>query len=818
MKMHTQQNTTLRPLVLAVHLSLAGLAITLATPSAHAAPAASQQISHYHLAAGPLVDVLARFAAQAKVQLSLDPAQIGKRPSPGLHGDYSADAGFDKLLAGSGFAAVRTAQGYSIKPVAELPTVKVSATAPAAANPAVVAAGVNEAQLPTVRVSAAANPGGSEATATSPVKGYVAKRSATATKTDTPIIETPRSITVVGTAEMAKRGADNLNDALGYVSGVTPDIGVSEANFASGSSRGFIMQTLHDGLPTFKTPYAPPNFEIFGMERVEVVHGVSGALYGQNEPGGIVNLVSKHPQVDAVSEIGLTLGNINLRKFKADLGGELADTSHQWRLVAQHQENDFIIKPTNNVSRRDYLAPSLALNLGEDTKLTLLASHHDIRSGGNSDEYVGANLEITGVTNVEPNFESYDLLQQGIGAELEHQLNDNWTFKQSLRQQRGKLTQSYVYGWAFGSADANGDYSRDAVLRHDKLNYLTGDTHITGKFKTGELAHTLLLGVDYLRGHSEERTWTDPAPALNIYNPKYYLDIKVPTTVSQQDDTEVRRGGVYVQDQISVGNWRVLVGVRHDIDRQNKTNRLDNSSSSRKTSATSWQLGSSYVLGNGWVPFFNAGTAFNPLDGKDVNGQLFKPETSQQFEIGSKYQSADGRQFFSAALFDIRKQNVKTPAPGQPNKHVQTGEVHSRGLELEARVQPLDGLQLIANYSYNPVKISRSNDGNQGNYLNDTRKQKASLWAEYTLQQGPLHGLGLGLGTRYLSDAFAGDDNTVKTPAYSVHDAAIWYQHKAWNGRLSVSNLSNKRTLQNASWGGYMTVPREVKFDLSYKF
>lgn len=786
---------TLKPVAVAAVLALATLAAHSPLAQAQASVVASQQLN-VNIAAQPLGQALNELARQANLQMSFPAALVAGKQAPTVSGLLTARQALDRLLAGSGL--IVTMEGDRVV-VREAPPMRHS-----------------EVTLPTVQVDTSPL---AEPTATSPVKGYVAKRSATATKTDTPIVETPRSITVVGTAEMAKRGADNLNDALGYVSGVTPSIDMSEADYTYGiQSRGFSMQQLHDGLPTFGTGYAPPNFELFGIERAEVVRGVSGALYGQNEPGGVVNLVSKRPQADAVNEVGLTLGNNNLRKLKTDLGGELAGTSHQWRLVAQHQENDFIIKPSNNISRRDYLAPSLTLNLGEDTKLTLLASHHDIRSGGNSDEYVGANLEITGVTNVEPNFESYDLLQQGIGAELEHQLNDNWTFKQSLRQQRGKLTQTYVYGWAFGSADADGDYSREAVLRHDKLNYLASDTHITGKFNTGELAHTLLLGGDYLRGDSEERTWKDPAPALNIYNPKYFLDIKVPTTVWEQNDKEVRRGGVYVQDQIIVGNWRVLAGVRHDIDRQNKTNRLDNSSTSPKTSATSWQLGSSYVLGNGWAPFFNAGTAFNPLDGKDVNDELFKPETSQQFEIGGKYQSADGKQFFSAALFDIRKQNVKTPAPGQPNEYVQTGEVHSRGLELEARVQPLDGLQLIANYSYNPVKISRSNDGNQGHYLNGARKQKASLWAEYTLQHGSLRGLGLGLGTRYLSDAFGGDDNTVKTPAYSVHDAAIWYQHKAWNGRLSVSNLSNTRQVANASWGGYMTVPREVKFDLGYKF
>jgi iron complex outermembrane recepter protein len=212
-----------------------------------------------------------------------------------------------------------------------------------------------------------------------------------------------------------------------------------------------------------------------------------------------------------------------------------------------------------------------------------------------------------------------------------------------------------------------------------------------------------------------------------------------------------------------------------------------------------------------------------PTGGADFSGSPFKPTTGQQYEVGMKYQPKNFNAFFTLALFHLTKQNVTTPDPEHDNFSVQTGEIRSRGVELEAAVSLAEGLNLKAAYTYNDVEITKANpdlDGlsAKGKRPKTTPDSMASAWLDYTIQGGPLTGLGLGGGVRYVSPTFADDNNTLKNSSYTLFDAALRYDLGRLTpvlkgARLAVNgnNLFNKEyttcfTLFDCKWGARRTV------------
>ncbi|MCK6374131.1 MAG: TonB-dependent receptor plug domain-containing protein, partial [Zoogloea sp.] len=294
-----------------------------------------------------------------------------------------------------------------------------------------------EATLPVVSVKASAD----QETATGPVQGYVAKRSSTATKTDTSILETPQSVSVITREELDARGATSVIEAIRYVPGVLAETyGRDDRGFEWFTIRGFeniYSASYLDGLRQPGNGYTSQQNEPYGLERIEVLRGPSSVMYGQGDAGGVVARVSKRPNVALNNEVRIQIGNFGRRELATDVGGLLSeDGSLMYRLIALGRDN----QPQNDYSnyeekrtKRVYLAPSITWRQSDDTSLTLLSDFLDIRAGTNATEYLGAGQQRSGVLTGEPAFDRHNQRQWSLGYQFEHRLDTTWTFRQNMR-------------------------------------------------------------------------------------------------------------------------------------------------------------------------------------------------------------------------------------------------------------------------------------------------------------------------------------------------------------------------------------------------
>lgn len=216
-----------------------------------------------------------------------------------------------------------------------------------------------------------------------------------------------------------------------------------------------------------------------------------------------------------------------------------------------------------------------------------------------------------------------------------------------------------------------------------------------------------------------------------------------------------------------------------------------------------------YLADNGLAPYFSYSESFLPIADTDFFGKPFEPETGVQYEVGVKYQPPGANASVTLAAFDLRRQNVLTQDPENFDNQIQTGEVRSRGIEVEA-VASLDfGLDLILAYTYLDPEITKSNvvddEGErieEGETPEGVQKHTAALWADYTIQGGALAGLGFGAGVRYLGSTFGDVPNTIKVPGQTLVDAAVHYDWKNFRLALNATNLSDETYVATCGYSG----------------
>lgn len=714
------------------------------------------------------------------------------------------------LLLGTAFALSFAAPNFALAQSSEDATSADTETTEATETPAIVIEA--EQQLES---------------ATSPVDGFVATQSGTATKTDTPLVETPRSMSVVGTTEMEARQSQTVMEALKYSAGVQPDQFGYDTRYDWFKVRGFSQQDTglyRDGLQLRSSGYASFRQEAYGAERVELLRGPTSVMYGQNSPGGLINVVTKRPHKDMVNEVALEAGSFEHKQGAFDVGGQLVeDGSVLYRLTGLVQDSG---TQTDMVDDdRVYIAPSLKWE-NDDTSLTIL-THYQEDKTGSANNWLPAVGTISAAPNGyipvdvftgEPAFEGYDRVQTSFGYELSHAFTNDVTFRQNARYAYVDVEYKTVYGSGWDDINA-GTLKRSALYTDQSAHAITVDNQLETRFETGSVNHTLLTGLDYQHYIYDRYAGSgyQSASSINVYNPSYGGAVgSVPTWYD--DNITLRQVGVYAQDQIDFDeHWTLTLGGRQDWSDEDKTdNKNNDAESSTNDHAFSGQAGLVYKTEFGLVPYLSYSESFTPIASE--GGQNFDPETGQQMEVGAKYepQSFDG--LLSVALFDLRRQNVTTTDPDDATRKVQTGEVRSRGFELEGTIEPIAGLVTKAAYSFNDVEVTKDNDGNQGNAPVGIPEHTASLWADYTLQSGTMKGFGFNAGVRYLGSQHGDASNSFKVPATTLFDAGIHYEIDGYLFGLNATNLMDERWVSTCSgantcyYGQGRTVLATVKY------
>ena len=648
---------------------------------------------------------------------------------------------------------------------------------------------------------------GKQEDAEGPVQGHFAKRSVTATKTDTPIVETPQSISVISSEDMSARGARSLAQALRYASGVTTESrGAVVSRYDMKTIRGFqVNEDYLDGLQLqYNGWYSIPQIAPEMVERVEILKGPASVLYGSAPPGGLINLVSKRPEDTTSGEISGTVGTNNLYEGLLDATGPLDDEGkYLYRFIGLGRSSDGQARTTE--VERELVAPSFTWRPSSSTSLTFQAHYqHDPKSGAYGAVPALGSVYTNPIGQLEPDFydgdvnwEEFDRKQWTVGYLFEHEFDEVFTFRQNARYLETKLNYKSVY--STGLQPDNRTLNRASIYSDESGTSYAIDNQLQARFETGIVEHTLLAGLDRWSLNSNAEIGYGGAPTIDIFNPDNSQTIPaIPPFYNLKLDSE--QTGVYLQEQAKIGGLVMTLGARQDWYEREDFDRLSGATTSVDQDNLSWRAGVLYRFENGIAPYVSYAESFEPQSGSDFFGRPFDPTTGDQIEGGVKYQSADDSTMLTAAVFEITKQNVTTTDPAHPLFSIQTGEVRSRGFELEGHLRPVDGLTLSGSYTWLDVEFTKDNTGLVGKTPTWVAEQNASVWAEYALPSSMIDGLTLGGGIRYVGETYVDSANTGTTDPYTLFDAMIAYDlgavapQLAGNSvTLNGTNLADKR-------------------------
>jgi len=791
---------------------LLGLLAAATTTLACAADAVPRT---YNIPAGPLNAVIARFSVESGVYVAADGALTGNKTSPGVQATLAPHDALTRLLAGSGLEAVPQGAGrYILR----------QGAAPQAASRTGVPAAAPLPSLPAVTVS------GERETALGHVDGYVARRSATATKTDSRLIDNPQSVSVVTADELADRKVETLDEALRYTAGVTPNMkpwAVDEFSML----RGFELGTagiFRDGLLTSGRAYAAP-IEPYGLERLEVLRGPASVLYGQSPPGGMINAVSKRPSASAMREMGIEYGTYDRKQVKADLGGAIDDQgAWLWRVTMLAREAGTRL----DLDRDDrvFFAPALTWQPDANTRLTLLGQYQkddQAYAWPNQLQNPGPRGQVAPSVNLGGRDNRWKRENVALGYEFEHRFNDTWSVQQNVRYTKLDRHETNVFPRVL---QANGTMTRLFYPRSSHWRGLQGDTRAQAAFRTGALAHNVLVGVDYADNKTVDRFpyAISPMPALDLYNP-VYGDRQAPVASAnpRNERYPLKQVGLYVQDQVKWDQWVVTAGLRRDRADNSNTQELPRAGTANQTydqsaSKTTGRVGAVYLMPSGWAPYVSWSTSFSPEIGRDINNNLLKPSTGRQLEAGLRYQPDQGNVSYTASVFNLVRKNVTTTAAQDPDALVQSGEVRSRGLELEARADLARNLSVVAQYTYLDTDITESNNGDRGLPQQGAVKHSASVWTRYQHKLNDTWLANAGLGLRYYGKARSSldyDNVNLTNPSFGMLDLSFGLEQKSWRYALNFNNVLDKQVLLDCDGTFcYRSAERTVNVSASYRF
>lgn len=635
----------------------------------------------------------------------------------------------------------------------------------------------------------------------------------TATKSSLRPVDSPVSVSVIDQDLLQLRQADSVSKALRYVSGVTTESRPTITIFDQFNIRGFnTYQTFYDGLPllTNNSWNLYPQVDAFATESVEILKGPASSLYGLVPPGGMVNQVAKFPKDEDETLVRAAIGSDSLFELGLDTTGELSEDA-RYRVVALGRTRDGYQDTTE--TERYTFAPSVTVDVSDATELTLSVFFQDdpemvpstsLPGIGTLYEAPYGKLDVSAYAGDE-NWNSFSRDVLMVGYKVNHKINEDWSILQKFRYTDANALQRNTY---HNTAPVDGvELERSAYLTDEKIDGITVDTQIAGQVQSGSMQHNLLFGVDYQTSDSQvfyRDTLTTGTPTLDlsdINNDLFDVD-SLPLDFYQADHhIDIEQIGLYVQDEIKIDKVTLLFNGRYD--QFESTDDVDNvyagfaygSTDDIDQNEFSGRVAAMYTFDSGWRVYANYSESFEPVVGVDSQTEeAFKPTTADQVEIGTKYQSANGATTFSSAYFVLTKQNVVVNSPDYLQK-TQTGEVESKGLELELDTRLTQSLSLQANATFLDMEVTKDElDSEQvGKTPIWVADKTASLWATYFLDDA-VEGLMVGAGIRYVGETQADKYNSDVVPSYTLVDAVVTYDMPEYDLRLtgSVSNLTDK--------------------------
>ncbi|QUM84793.1 TonB-dependent siderophore receptor [Moritella sp. 28] len=624
----------------------------------------------------------------------------------------------------------------------------------------------------------------------------------TATKTALAPMDTPQAISDVDRDTLDLRGVKSVAEALRYVPAVNTELrGGAVSRLDLFNIRGFInYQNFYDGLPLmFNSWNLQPQIDSIALEQVEVFKGPTSVLYGNIPPGGMVNLIAKSPQQEQSTDVTITGGSHDHKEFSIDSTGQIADSNLSYRVVALARKKDG--QADTSEEERYVFAPSLDWQVSDKTLVNLNVYYQNDPSAGIYTSVPGAGsvlsnpngqLDSSTFTGDE-NWNTYEREVLMLGYKINHEFNNRWAFLMNARYMDADAYQENTYNGALQSDMRT--VGRNAYLTDEKSQSFVIDNQISGRFNTGVLEHNVLLGFDYQQLDSRIIYKDASAPLIDVFNPNHQqIDgSSLNFTYTTDFDLESNQAGLYVQDQLVLGNLVVIAGGRYDEYEQTSTDHASgvDTAAATKQDNFAFRLGGLYNFDNGLAPYVSYAQSFEPVVGKDRQGNAFVPSTGEQWEAGLKYESADMSKTFVVSLFNITKQNDLTRDPtGTPYDKVQTGETQSRGVEVEVNTMLTDNMDLAASYTYMDMKVTEDNTGLKGKTPIWVPKHAANVWLNYYLYNGMAAGTTIGTGIRYVGKTQIDALNSDQVPDYTLVDLSVSYDLSYLSDSLDGSSIS----------------------------
>ena len=782
-------------------LTLALTGLLLSGPI-KAAPTEAPTIA-FNIPQQKLTSALTKFAEQTGVQLLYSAKLAENLSAHAVNGQYTSNQALTVLLEGSGIS-----YHYVDKNVITLE--KSPQKAPEQLNK------VGPTTLKPVNVTA---------TAVRDVKDpynedYVLPNATSGTKTDTPIMETPLNVQVISKQVLKDQQVITLADSLKNVSGVTSSFNSGSATFVGGINqtfalRGFESRTIfRDG---FRLQDATNNREMANVESVEVLKGPAAILYGQVEPGGMVNVTTKQPLATPYYGFNQQFGSYNLYRTTFDATGPLTTQKDLLYRINMSYQNSGSFREF--VGKEDvFFAPVLKWVISPKTQATFELEYNHQHSGVDAafvpfidgkllDMPRGRNYAEYSPSTTEAILGSFN---------WSHQFNQDWSIKHRFAVNHQTNDLSLI---AASGVDDNGNVSRFQFGNNFGLNTYSTNLDLTGHFDTAGLNHTLLFGGDYYRINKrvgslynfDPDTFSQQLSLINLNNPVHPgspFAGQLQPGFLQNVQTDLY--GLYIQDQIKLPySFQVMGGVRYQYLHQKDMNQglgifdspsdvtIQTDDAVTPRVGLLWQPQSWISLYANYVESFGANT------GKLLSNKPVPSTSAEQYEGGIKTEFFGGRLRATLAYFDLTKNNIATPHPNPAlalaGYSVVTGAARSRGPELDISGEILPGWNAIATYANLDTKVLQTNDDSNGQtpmtgsrFFNVPRNT-GSIWSTYEVLNGDFKGIKVGGGATFRSGQIGCCDTpSFNIPGYATVDLLASYSLNVGKAKVTAQfNINN---------------------------
>ncbi len=646
-------------------------------------------------------------------------------------------------------------------------------------------------------------------------KDYAVPNASTATKTDTPIMETPVSVQVVTKPVLDDQQVFRVEDAVRNVSGVYIDNSFSTLDNESFVIRGFLTGNVYRDGYRFPESVSQGFRETADLSRIDVLKGPASVLYGRIDPGGIINMVTKKPLDAPYYSLQQQFGSFDLYRTTLDATGAIPNNdalSYRFNLAYQDSKSfaDFVR------NEHVFVAPSMRWKISDSTQVLLQLAYLSgdkvanfgvpTQPGSKRPAFVPVNFSKSEAFN---NIGFEDTLPTIVTT---HAFNDDWTLSHRFTADFRNTDQLETLG---GFMPDQVHLNRSNVKGNRDVETYYTSLDLTGHFSTWNLRHTLLIGTDYYNTSVDSRFAFLAAPQLDIFNPVH----DAPRPVFQPSDfstTSISNewNGVYLQDQVDLPyQFHLLAGARYDDARIEQTGTGIFGSARRDDTAFKprvgllWQPLRELSLYGNYAENFGSYGALGAAGLVQADGSILKPETAEQWETGIKTELFDGRLIGTLAYYELTKQNILTPNPdpslAQQGFLSAVGEARSKGVEFDMTGEILPGWKAILAYAFTQTEITKANDTTKGNQLYNVPKHGGTVWSTYEFQEGAIEGLKLGAGVVVRSQRQGDLDNSFQLPGYATVGLMASYQWKIGRSRLvtqfNVDNLLDKRFFQNSA-------------------